>query len=173
MATILLTTLIHAPPERCFDLARSVDLHVISTRQTGERAVGSVTSGLLGPGQEVTWSARHFGVRQTLTSRITALSTARATSATRWSTARSGASITITSSRRAARTRRCGTCSTSSLRLGPLGRLVDTLVLERYLRRLLERRNEEIKRVAESEEWRGRWAGFEQGGGEAGREEKQ
>jgi len=35
--------------------------------------------------------------------------------------------------------------------LGPLGRLVDTLVLERYLRRFLETRNAEIKRVAESE----------------------
>src|SRR6516225_2070064 len=73
MATIVLTTLIHAPPERCFDLSRSVDLHVASTRETGERAVGEATSGLLGLGEEVTWSARHFGVRQTLTSRITAL----------------------------------------------------------------------------------------------------
>jgi hypothetical protein len=31
----------------------------------------------------------------------------------------------------------------------------DALVLERYLRRLLEMRNEEIKRVAESDAWRG------------------
>ncbi len=38
--------------------------------------------------------------------------------------------------------------------LGPLGRLADVLVLERYLRRFLEVRNEEIKRVAESDAWR-------------------
>ncbi len=39
--------------------------------------------------------------------------------------------------------------------LGPIGRLADALVLERYLRRFLEHRNQEIKRVAESEAWRG------------------
>src|ERR1700730_8096635 len=55
MPKIVLMTLIHAPPERCFDLSRSVELHVASTRQTGERAVGAVTSGLLGLGEEVTW----------------------------------------------------------------------------------------------------------------------
>jgi hypothetical protein len=38
--------------------------------------------------------------------------------------------------------------------LGPLGRLADALVLGRYLRRFLERRNEEIKRVAESDAWK-------------------
>jgi hypothetical protein len=54
MATIVLTTLIHAPPERCFDLSRSVELHVASTRQTAERAIGAVMSGLLGLGQEIT-----------------------------------------------------------------------------------------------------------------------
>src|SRR2546430_13616299 len=31
-----------------------------------------VTSGLLGPGDVVTWEARHFGVRQRLTVKITA-----------------------------------------------------------------------------------------------------
>lgn len=72
VARIELTTCVAASPERCFDLARSVDLHTRSTSATGERAVGGVTTGLLGLGQEVTWRARHFGVRQELTSRITA-----------------------------------------------------------------------------------------------------
>src|SRR5216684_1077540 len=35
--------------------------------------MGGVTSGLIGMGQRVTWRARHFGVRQTLTSEITAM----------------------------------------------------------------------------------------------------
>ena len=38
--------------------------------------------------------------------------------------------------------------------LGGLGRIADALFLERYLRRLLGRRNEEIKRLAESGAWR-------------------
>jgi hypothetical protein len=32
---------------------------------------------------------------------------------------------------------------------GPIGRLVDALVLRRHLRRLLERRNQHIKELAE------------------------
>ncbi|RAX47193.1 cyclase [Arthrobacter sp. AQ5-06] len=60
-------------PERLFDLARSVDAHVDSQRGAGERAVGGVTSGLIGEGQEVTWQARHFGLPLRMTSRITAL----------------------------------------------------------------------------------------------------
>lgn len=66
------TTLIHAPIERCFDLSRSIDLHLRSTARTGEQAIAGVTSGLISLGEEVTWRARHFGVWQTITSRITA-----------------------------------------------------------------------------------------------------
>src|SRR5262245_31855607 len=72
MPTIELITIIAAPVERTFDLSRSIDLHTESTSATGERAVGGATSGLTGPGQEVTWRARHFGVWQSLTSRIVA-----------------------------------------------------------------------------------------------------
>lgn len=59
------------PPERLFDLVRSVDVHVESQKGSGERAVAGVTSGLIGEGQEVTWRARHFGLPLTMTSRVT------------------------------------------------------------------------------------------------------
>jgi len=72
MAIIRVETDIAARPETCFDLARSVDAHIESTPGTGERAVGGVTTGLLGLGDEVTWRARHFGITQELRSRITA-----------------------------------------------------------------------------------------------------
>lgn len=61
------------PRERLFDLARSVDAHTGSQKSAGERAVGGVTEGLIGAGQEVTWVARHFGVPLRMTSRVTAL----------------------------------------------------------------------------------------------------
>src|SRR5438034_2361245 len=70
MPTIRIATSIDAPPERCFDLARDVGAHVLSTAGTGERAVGGVTIGLLELGDEVTWEARHLGIRQRLTARI-------------------------------------------------------------------------------------------------------
>ena len=40
-------------------------------RRHGERAVSGVTSGLIGPGEEVTLQARHLGRTWTMTSRIT------------------------------------------------------------------------------------------------------
>jgi ligand-binding SRPBCC domain-containing protein len=66
-----LSTMIKAPRERVFDLARSIDAHKISTKGTEERAIAGVTSGLIGLNDEVTWEARHFGLRQKLTVRIT------------------------------------------------------------------------------------------------------
>ncbi len=68
---IELVTHINAPIERCFDLARSIDLHMQSTKQTGEKAVAGRTSGLIELGETVTWRAKHLGVWQTLTSKIT------------------------------------------------------------------------------------------------------
>jgi ligand-binding SRPBCC domain-containing protein len=58
--------------ERLFDLSLSIDAHVASMADSGERAVDGVTSGTIGLGESVTWRARHFGVRWTMTSRITA-----------------------------------------------------------------------------------------------------
>ncbi|MDV3308737.1 MAG: hypothetical protein LOY03_07970 [Cyclobacteriaceae bacterium] len=62
MPRIELTTIIHAPIERCFNLARSIDLHRPSVVGTKEEAVAGVTSGLIGMGEQVTWRARHFMV---------------------------------------------------------------------------------------------------------------
>ena len=72
MVTLAEISLIHAPIERCFDLSRSIDLHTKSTARSGERAIAGVTSGLIGMGEEVTWRARHLGIWQKMTSRITA-----------------------------------------------------------------------------------------------------
>jgi ligand-binding SRPBCC domain-containing protein len=68
---VRLVTLIAAPVERCFDLSRSIDLHLESMAASRERAVAGVTSGLIGDGEEVTWEARHFGRWWRMTSRIT------------------------------------------------------------------------------------------------------
>jgi ligand-binding SRPBCC domain-containing protein len=70
VSRIELETPIDAPPERCFDLSRSIELHLEAAASTGERAVGGVTSGLLGAGDTVTWEARHLGRWWRLTVRI-------------------------------------------------------------------------------------------------------
>src|SRR5271154_4165466 len=75
MITLREITVIQAPVERCFDMARSVEVHLAGNIHWGEQAVasGGVTSGLIGLGQRVTWRAKHFGVWQNLTSEITAM----------------------------------------------------------------------------------------------------
>src|SRR5713226_3605401 len=73
MAGFRIVTTIAAPIECCFDLARDIDFHVRSLAHTGELAVGGRTSGLIELGESVTWEARHLGVRQRFTSKITAL----------------------------------------------------------------------------------------------------
>lgn len=72
MPTISLETIIYGKIEACFVLSRSIELHIESTKQTKERAIAGKTSGLLELGETVTWEATHFGIRQQLTSKITA-----------------------------------------------------------------------------------------------------
>lgn len=72
MPKIELTTEIYSSINICFDLARSIDLHKISTSKTNERAIEGRTSGLIEMNEFVTWEAKHLGVRQKLTSKITA-----------------------------------------------------------------------------------------------------
>ncbi|PFG43570.1 hypothetical protein ATJ88_2269 [Isoptericola jiangsuensis] len=72
MPSFTLVTEIPAPPERCFAASLSVDAHTASMGASGERAVAGVTSGVLRPGDTVTWQARHFGLPFRMTARVTA-----------------------------------------------------------------------------------------------------
>ena len=149
-------TTIHAPIERCFDLARSVEVHLLSNVHSGEQALatGGITSGLVGLNGQVTWRARHFGVWQNLTSRTTELRAPeffqvtmirgifRAMQADHlFRTLPDGATEMIDHFRIAAP-------------LPVLGLIAEKLFLRRYMRSLLLERNAVIKRVAESDEWR-------------------
>ena len=155
MPVIVLRTWVAAPPSRCFDLARDVDLHQRSTAVSGERAVGGVTSGLLGPGDEVTWEATHFGVRQRLTSCITEFDPPRrfVDEMVR------GAFRRFRHEHQFRATEDGGTEMVDifdySSPLGPLGSVADHLFLRRYMTRLLRERNAYLKREAESAAPRG------------------
>jgi ligand-binding SRPBCC domain-containing protein len=71
MPTIELITEIKANITICFDLSRSIDLHKISTAHTNEKAIDGRTSGLIELNEFVTWQAKHFGITQKLSSKIT------------------------------------------------------------------------------------------------------
>jgi ligand-binding SRPBCC domain-containing protein len=149
MPSIRIETPIAASPERSFDLARDVDAHIRSTAGTEERAVAGVTAGLMGLGDEVTWEARHLGIRQRLTVRITRLDPPRmfqdemvrgpfaSMRHVHEFVPRDGGTTMIDT-------------FTFTSPLGPLGAIVDRLFLAAYLRRFLISRAAALKRIAEN-----------------------
>jgi ligand-binding SRPBCC domain-containing protein len=153
MPIIHLITEINAPIERCFDLSRSIDLHLLSTSQTNEKAIAGVTKGLIGPDQEVTWRARHFGIYQNLTSRITAYDYPNYFE----SKMQKGAFKKI-DHRHVFEQKDGNTIMKDHFDfeapLGNLGKIVSRLFLFSYMKNLLEVRNRTIKQVAESEQWK-------------------
>lgn len=150
MSRIVIETLISAPVERCFDLARDLDLHVRSMAHTNEVAVGGRTSGLIELDEEVTWRARHFGVTQHFTSRITAFDRPRYFQ----DAMQRGAFRSFVHDHYfvavGTQTKMTDTLDFSAP-LGFLGRIAEALVLRRYLERLLADRAAVIKEAAENQ----------------------
>lgn len=148
MARFEVVTSIAAPVGRCFNAARDIDLHMASFAESGERAVAGTTSGLIGFGETVTWRARHLGVVQHLTSKITAFDPPhyfqdRMTK---------GAFASFVHDHHFQETDgRTTMTDVIEFRspLGPLGRLVDALVLRGYLKRLITRRAEVLREELE------------------------
>lgn len=153
MALIELLTVIDAPQERVFDLARSIDAHQASAEGTHERAVAGRTSGLIGLGEEVTWEARHFGVTQRLRVKITALDRPHSFQDIMLQGAFAWMRHEHFFQHEDGRTLMRDRFEFQSP-LGPLGRLFDVLVLTGYMRRFLVKRNAILKRISESNEWK-------------------
>ncbi len=154
MVELNLTTVIKAPIERCFDLSRSIEVHLLGTEQTGEQAVGGVTSGLIGMGEFVRWRATHLGVKQHLASRITAYDRP----AYFQDTMIEGA---FRSMQHDHFFKALAPDSTEMMDrfifaapLSVLGSIAERLVLRRYMHNLLVHRNEIVKQVAESDQWK-------------------
>lgn len=155
MPRIELTTHINAPRERVFDLARSVDLHMASTADSGESVIAGVTSGLMSLGDSVTWRARHFGLWHKLTSEITQFSPP----------AHFRDSMVKGSFRRLDHDHsfeQAGADGAGTIMrdvfdftspLGPVGWIVNRVFLTNYMRSLLEGRNRTIKEAAETDRW--------------------
>jgi ligand-binding SRPBCC domain-containing protein len=156
VTTIDELTVIRAPIERCFDLARSVEVHLAGNIHWGEQAVaaGGVTSGLVGLGERVTWRAKHFGVWHQLTSEITEM--------LRPSHFQDVMIEGIFRFMRHDHFFRARSADETEMRdvfsfaapLPLLGALAEVLFLRRYMRNLLHERNAAIQQTAESGEWR-------------------
>lgn len=148
MSRIRLVTVIKAPTERCFDVSRDVDVHLGSMQSSNERVIGGVTSGMLGPGEEVTWRARHFGITWRMTSKITNYERPyRFVDETQRGP--------FASFRHEHRFKQQGKTTIVfdvvdyRLPLGPFGALANAVFVGSYLHRLIGERNQYVKATAE------------------------
>lgn len=145
---------ITAPLERCFDLARSVDFHAVTARPIGGRAAAGRVSGLSGPGDWTTWSARFFGMRFSLTTEIAGFDRPHGFSdVLRSGPFRHFGHVYTFQSLGPDRTRMTDDFSFQSP-CGLLGAWVDAAILRRPMQAVDEARAQDIRRIAESEEWR-------------------
>ncbi|WP_433305743.1 SRPBCC family protein [Actinoplanes sp. CA-030573] len=137
---IEVVSLVDAEPSRVFDLELDVDVHAGSLAGSGETAATSTGRRQLALGDEVTFRARHLGVRWRMTSRITAYERPhrfvdeqvrgpfRAMRHEHWFEDLGDGRTRMTDR------------MTVHAPLGPLGALVTRVLLAPYLRRLLKRR---------------------------------
>jgi ligand-binding SRPBCC domain-containing protein len=153
MALIQLTTQIAAPPARVFDLARSIDAHMASTSQSGERAIDGRTSGLIEEGETVTWEATHFGVKQRLKVKMTKVQRPFLFEDEMVSGAFSSMSHRHRFEEKNGETEMTDRFEFQAP-LGILGRIAEGLFLTNYMKSFLKKRNEELKEMAESDLWR-------------------
>lgn len=143
MAGFVLKRIVAAPPEEVFSLSLDVGLHLESQSSRGERAVAGITTGTLNEGDEVTWSARHFGIRFRMSSIVFDVDRPhrfrdRQTKGPFASFLHTHEFLPVEE----------GTLMRDTLEFrspfGPLGRLVDALVMRRHLISVISERNDAI-----------------------------
>ncbi len=153
MPIIKIELTVNAPVERVFDLARCIDLHEATMSKHKEKVIGGVTKGLIEIGESVTWEATHFGIKQKLTSKITAFERPK----------HFRDSMVKGAFRRFDHDHFFEQTGEQTLMkdafdynspLGILGKIADALFLEKYMREILTKRNQIIKTIAESDDWR-------------------
>ena len=153
MAVIKIETIINAPLQRVFDLSRSIDLHKISAGKTNEEAIAGKVSGLIGIGETVTWKAKHFGVYQKLTVKITEFDSPNYFSDEMVKGAFKSFKHTHEFKEFNNHTLMTDYFDYKSP-FGFLGKIIDSVFLEKYMKDFLSERNQVIKEFSETEKWK-------------------
>lgn len=115
--------------------------------------MAGVTSGLIGMGEEVTWEARHFGIRQKLRVKVT-----------EFDQPSKFVDVMISGAFKSMIHQHNFVSHSEGAEMkdrfeftspwGLLGQIADRVFLTGYMRRFLIERNQILKSVAESEEWK-------------------
>jgi hypothetical protein len=127
MTVIEIETLIEGDINRCFDLTRDIDVHKRSTEDTNEIVIAGRTRGLCELGDQITWEAKHFGIRQQLSVEITKFHRPYFFEDRMMMTDKFEYQVPF----------------------GFAGRVFDKIILKRYMTKFLRKRNTVIKKIAE------------------------
>lgn len=153
MPLIHLTTFIKAPAERVFDLSRNIDLHISSMKDHKEVAVAGTRFGLIEKDETVTWKARHLFKERILKIKITEMIFP---------------SLFIDEQvegdfKMMKHEHHFKPCDNGTIMIdlfefespyGSAGKFFNMLCLNRYMRKLLEKRNAVLREFAESDKWK-------------------
>jgi len=153
MVTIRTEIVIHAPVELCFDMARDMDLHPRTVwPRTKERLVKGKMRGKMEHGEQVTFEATHFGIRQRLSSCVVEYDRPRY-----FVDEMESGAFQFLRHKHVFLERGEMTIMRDELKFaapyGAIGRWVDRYVLKRYMTQFLTYRNAQLKRMIE-DEWR-------------------
>lgn len=153
MPTIHLETKIKSTVDICFDLSCSIDFHQLTTSKTKEKAIAGVTTGLIKLNDKVTWEAVHFGINQQLTSKISQFNKPfhfrdeqvkgafKNFKHDHFFEQHNGFVLMID-------------VFEFQSPFGSIGKLVNKLILTKYMKQFFSERNTMIKEYAETEKWK-------------------
>lgn len=152
MPEINLTTLIHAPAQRVFDLSRSIRVHQDSMADSGEKAVGGKVYGLLDLGDSIIWKGKHLFKERLLTVKIMSMDPPHY-----FRDEMMRGDFKSMRHEHFFKSIGNGTIMIDVFRFdtpyGRLGEILNNFYLTGYLRRLVIRRNQLIKTYAEGNRW--------------------
>ncbi len=153
MPTIHITTFIAAPSEVVFDLSRHIGLHKEAMSPFREEAVAGTRFGFLEKDETVTWRAKHFFKNRLLRVKVTEMKKPEM-----FTDEQLQGDFRMMKHEHYFKPCENGTIVIDLLHYespyGILGHWFNQLYLTRYMKRLLEKRNNTIKAYAETGKWK-------------------
>ncbi|QYS86705.1 SRPBCC family protein [Flavobacterium oreochromis] len=143
MTTLHLKTIINSKIQTVFNASRNLDFHKESLASTNERIIAGKQNGLIEEGETVTWRGKHFGCYLTHKSLITQMN--KYDSFTDEMVDGHFKSFVHHQFIEQGNMTLMIDTIHYSVPYGLLGRFFDFLVLKKYLRKLIEERNEFLK----------------------------
>ena len=153
MPTIHLTTFIAAPTDVVFDLSRHIGLHKQSMSAYKEEAVAGTRFGLIEKDETVTWQAKHLFKNRLLRVKISEMKKSEM-----FMDEQLQGDFKMMKHEHYFKPCDNGTILIDLFHFespyGMFGRWFNSLYLTKYLRRMLEQRNNTIKEYAETDKWK-------------------